>query len=60
MFDAVLSADAVGAFKTHPRVYQYALDLLGVQAGAVAFQSSNAWDAHGGVGLRHAGRVVQP
>jgi 2-haloacid dehalogenase len=47
MFDAVLSADAVGAFKTHPKVYQYALDQLEVPASAVAFQSSNAWDAHG-------------
>jgi 2-haloacid dehalogenase len=46
-FDAVLSADAVGAFKTHPKVYQYALDQLGVPASAVSFQSSNAWDAHG-------------
>ena len=26
MFDAVLSVDAVRAFKTHPKVYQYALD----------------------------------
>jgi 2-haloacid dehalogenase len=47
MFDAVLSADAVGAFKTHPDVYQYALDSLDLEAGAIAFQSSNAWDAHG-------------
>jgi 2-haloacid dehalogenase len=47
MFDAVLSADAVGVFKTHPRVYQYALDSLGLPASAIAFQSSNAWDAHG-------------
>ncbi len=47
MFDAVLSADAVRAFKTHPDVYQYALDSLDVEAGAIAFQSSNAWDAHG-------------
>ena len=47
MFDAVLSADAVGAFKTHPKVYQYALDSLGLPASAIAFQSSNAWDAHG-------------
>ena len=45
-FDAVLSADAVGAFKTDPKVYQYALDQLGVPASAVSFQSSNAWDAH--------------
>jgi 2-haloacid dehalogenase len=47
MFDAVLSADAVGAFKTHPKVYQYALDTLALPARAIAFQSSNAWDAHG-------------
>ncbi len=46
MFDAVVSADAVGAFKTHPRVYQSALDSLGLPAGAISFQSSNAWDAH--------------
>jgi 2-haloacid dehalogenase len=47
LFDAVLSADAVRAFKTHPKVYQYALDALGLPASAIAFQSSNAWDAHG-------------
>jgi 2-haloacid dehalogenase len=47
MFDAVLSVDAVGVFKTHPKVYQYALRALGLPASAIAFQSSNAWDAHG-------------
>jgi 2-haloacid dehalogenase len=47
MFDAVLSANAVRAFKTHPDVYQYALDSLGLTAPQIAFQSSNAWDAHG-------------
>ena len=47
MFDAVLSADAVRAFKTHPDVYQYALDALDIEAAAISFQSSNAWDAHG-------------
>jgi 2-haloacid dehalogenase len=46
LFDAVLSVDAVGVFKTHPRTYQYALDRLGVPAAAISFQSSNAWDAH--------------
>ena len=44
-FDAVLSVDAVGVFKTHPKAYQYALDSLGLPANAIAFQSSNAWDA---------------
>ncbi|HEX9170637.1 MAG TPA: haloacid dehalogenase type II [Roseiarcus sp.] len=47
MFDAILSVDAVGDFKTHPKAYQYALDSLGLPARAIAFQSSNAWDAHG-------------
>src|SRR5277367_356185 len=46
LFDAVFSADAVGAFKTHPKVYQHALDQLGMPASALCFQSSNAWDAH--------------
>ncbi|GAC1322614.1 MAG: haloacid dehalogenase type II [Collimonas sp.] len=46
LFDAVLSVDAVGTYKTHPKAYQYALDQLGVPASAVSFQSSNAWDAH--------------
>ena len=47
MFDVVLSADAVRAFKTHPSVYQYALNSLDLEASAIAFLSSNAWDAHG-------------
>jgi 2-haloacid dehalogenase len=46
LFDAVLSVDAVRVFKTDRRVYQYALDRLGVRADEVSFQSSNAWDAH--------------
>lgn len=45
-FDFVLSVDAVASFKTHPSVYQYAVDRLGVPAAAISFQSSNAWDAH--------------
>ena len=40
------SVEEVGVFKTHPRVYQLAVDRLGVPAGAISFQSSNAWDAH--------------
>ncbi|KAF0228277.1 MAG: haloacid [Beijerinckiaceae bacterium] len=46
LFDAILSVDAVGTYKTHPSVYQYALDQLGVLAREVSFQSSNAWDAY--------------
>jgi 2-haloacid dehalogenase len=46
LLDAVLSVEAAGVFKPHPKVYQLAVDRLGVPAGAIAFQSSNAWDAH--------------
>jgi 2-haloacid dehalogenase len=45
-FDAVISVDEVGSFKPDRRVYQRAVDRLGVPAEAIAFQSSNAWDAH--------------
>ncbi len=45
-FDAVLSADAVQKYKTHPRVYEYCLQRLGLDAREVSFQSSNAWDAY--------------
>ena len=46
MFDAVLSVEEVGVFKPDPRVYQLAVDRLGCPAATIAFQSSNAWDAH--------------
>ena len=46
LLDASLSVDAVGVYKTHPKVYQLAVDRLGVPAGAISFQSSNAWDAY--------------
>jgi 2-haloacid dehalogenase len=43
MLDAV---ETVGVYKPHPKVYQLAVDRLGVPAAAIAFQSSNAWDAY--------------
>lgn len=46
LLDAVLSVEAVGVYKPHPRVYQLAVDRLGLPARAIAFQSSNAWDAY--------------
>ena len=46
LFDAVMSVDEVGVNKPHPKVYQLAVDTLGLPAAAMAFQSSNAWDAH--------------
>ncbi len=46
LLDAVLSVEEAGVYKPHPKVYQLAVDRLGIAAGAIAFQSSNAWDAH--------------
>jgi 2-haloacid dehalogenase len=46
LLEAVISIEEVGVYKTDPRVYQLALDRLGVRAEEVSFQSSNAWDAY--------------
>ncbi|MGL4965768.1 MAG: haloacid dehalogenase type II [Inquilinus sp.] len=46
-FDALLSVEQAGAYKPHASVYQLALDTLGLPARAIAFQSSNGWDAYG-------------
>jgi 2-haloacid dehalogenase len=46
LLDAVLSVEEVGVYKPHPKVYQLAVDRLGAPAAAIAFQSSNAWDAY--------------
>lgn len=45
-FDAVISVEEIGVFKPDPRVYQRAVDRLGVPVQSIAFVSSNAWDAH--------------
>jgi 2-haloacid dehalogenase len=44
--DLVLSVEAVGVYKPHPKVYQLAVDRLGIPAAGISFQSSNAWDAY--------------
>ena len=46
LLDHVLSVEEVGVFKTDQRVYQLAVDRLGIPAREISFQSSNAWDAH--------------
>jgi 2-haloacid dehalogenase len=45
VLDGVLSVESVGVYKPDPRVYQLALDTLGVEANRVAFVSANGWDA---------------
>jgi 2-haloacid dehalogenase len=39
------SVDQLGIYKPSPRVYQMAVDDLGVSAEKISFMSSNAWDA---------------
>ncbi len=47
LLDQTLSVEAVGVYKPDPRVYQLAVDALGVPAPGILFHSSNAWDAAG-------------
>lgn len=44
--DQILSVEEVGVYKPHPKVYQLAVDRLGVAPEEISFQSSNAWDAY--------------
>ncbi len=46
LLEHVLSVEEVGVFKTDRRVYQLAVDRLGIPAREISFQSSNAWDAY--------------
>ena len=46
LIDPVISVEEVGVFKPHPKVYQRAVDQLGVPATEIAFQSSNGWDVY--------------
>jgi len=47
LIDDNLSVEDVGIYKPVPRVYQLAVDRLGVGRDQISFQSSNAWDAVG-------------
>lgn len=59
-----LSVESAGIFKPDARVYQLAVDALGVQPHNIAFQSSNAWDAagaaHFGFQVAWVNRYAQP
>ncbi|MBE0612323.1 MAG: haloacid dehalogenase type II [Burkholderiales bacterium] len=47
VLDAVLSVAEVSVFKPDARVYQIAVDRLGVPKESIGFVSSNCWDACG-------------
>lgn len=46
--DDVISIEDVGIYKPDPRVYQLAVERLGVAKAHICFVSSNGWDAAGG------------
>jgi len=46
LIDLVLSVEDVAVYKPHPDVYRLAVDRLGLSPSAIAFSSSNAWDAY--------------
>lgn len=48
LLDHVLSVEGAGVYKPDPRVYQLAVDQLGVPPQEIAFISSNGWDAWAG------------
>lgn len=62
--DKQISVESVGVYKPDARVYQLAVDTLGVQSHQIAFMSSNAWDAagaaHFGFNVAWINRYSQP
>lgn len=47
LVDVTCSTHALKRYKPDPDVYAYANKMIGVEPGAIAFHSSNAWDAAG-------------
>lgn len=62
--DEVMSVSDVGIFKPSSRVYQLAVDRMGVSPREICFVSANAWDASGaadfGFQVAHLNRFDQP
>ncbi len=57
-FDDVISVSAVGMFKPHPAVYQYAARRLGVSRQDICMVSANSFDVVGAVACEFAGAYV--
>jgi 2-haloacid dehalogenase len=47
LLDKILSVDEIGIYKPDARVYQIAVDRLGVPADQICYVSANGWDACG-------------
>lgn len=48
LVDHLISVEEIGIYKPDPRVYTLVTEQLGLPAEAIAFHSSNGWDAHAG------------
>lgn len=64
LLNEVMSVQDVGIFKPSARVYQLAVDRMGVSPREICFVSANAWDASGaadfGFQVAHLNRFGQP
>ena len=64
LLNEVISVHDVGIFKPSARVYQLAVDRMGVSPREICFVSANAWDASGaadfGFQVAHLNRFGQP
>ena len=64
LLNEVMSVEDVGIFKPSSRVYQLAVDRMGVSPREICFVSANAWDASGaadfGFQVAHLNRFDQP
>ena len=60
LLDAVLSVEEAGVYKPHPKVYQLAVDRLGVRGRIDRVPVVQCLGCPRGVGLRHEGGLVQP
>lgn len=47
LLDQVLSVEKVGIYKPDKKVYQLAVEALGIEPARICFVSTNAWDASG-------------
>jgi 2-haloacid dehalogenase len=55
LVSGVLSVDRIGIYKPDSRVYQMAVDALGVSPDRIVFVSANGWDAYAGAAFGFRG-----
>ena len=48
LVEGIVSVDRIGVYKPDSRVYQMAVDALGVSKDRIVFVSANGWDAYAG------------